>query len=62
MSNAKQQVQEILQEVSDDATLEDIQYHIYVREKIEDGLQDLPEGRVIDQEEIEKRMSRWLGK
>ncbi len=62
MSNAKQQVQEILQEVSDDATLEDIQYHIYVREKIEDGLQDLQEGRVIDQEEIEKRMSRWLGK
>ena len=58
--NAKQQVQEILQKVSDDATLEDIQYYIYVREKIEAGLNDIEKGHVLDQSEVEKRMSRWL--
>jgi len=37
-------------------------YHIYVREKIERGLKDIEEGRILDQEEIERRMSKWLGK
>jgi len=37
-------------------------YHIYVREKIERGLKDIEEGRILDQEEIEQRMSKWLGK
>jgi len=45
----------------DDATFEDIQYHIYVREKIERGLKDVREGRVLTQEEAERRLSKWLG-
>ena len=35
--------------------------YIYVREKIERGLKDIEEGRILDQEEIERRMSKWLG-
>ena len=37
------------------------QYHIYVREKVERGLQEVKEGRVLNQEEVERRMSKWLG-
>ena len=48
--------------IPDDATFEDIQYHIYVREKIERGLKDIQEGRLLSQEEVEQRMSKWLGK
>jgi len=59
---AKQEVQELLQELPDDATLEDIQYHIYVKQKIAQGLADVRAGRVISQEEVEKRFARWLEK
>ncbi len=52
----------MLDQIPDDATFEDIQYHIYVREKIERGLKDIEEGRLLSQEEVEQRMSRWLGK
>jgi len=52
----------MLERLADDSSFEDIQYHIYVREKIEKGLKDVKEGRLISQEEAEKRMSRWLGK
>ena len=45
----------------EDASLEDIQYHIYVRQKIERGLRDLENGRVVSQEEAERRMAQWLG-
>jgi len=59
---AKQEVQELLRELPDDATLEDIQYHIYVKQKIAQGLADVRAGRVISQADIEKRFSRWLEK
>jgi predicted transcriptional regulator len=62
MSSAKEEVRKILDQLPDDASFEDIQYHIYVREKIERGLQDAGEGRVFSQEEAEQRLARWLGK
>ncbi len=62
MSTAKEEVRRMLDQIPDDATFEDIQYHIYVREKIERGLKDIQEGRLLSQEEVEQRMSEWLGK
>ena len=62
MSTAKKEVQKMLEQIPDDSSFEDIQYHIYVREKIEHGLKDIEEGRILDQEEIERRMSKWLEK
>jgi predicted transcriptional regulator len=62
MRTAKEEVKKMLDRMPDDATFEDIQYHIYVREKIERGLKDIQEGHLLNQEEIEQRMSKWLGK
>jgi predicted transcriptional regulator len=62
MRTAKEEVRKMLDQIPDDATFEDIQYHIYVREKIERGLKDIQEGRLLSQEEAEQRMSKWLGK
>lgn len=62
MSSAKEEVRKLLDQIPDDATLEDIQYHIYVRQKVERGLKDIEEGRVLSQEEVERRISEWLGK
>ncbi len=52
----------MLDQIPDDASFEDIQYHIYVREKIERGLKDIEDGHVLSQEEAEQRMSKWLGR
>ncbi len=62
MGTAKEEVRKILDKIPDDASLEDIQYHIYVREKIERGFNDITEGRVLSQEEVEQRMSKWIGR
>lgn len=50
----------VIDQIPDDVSFEDIQYHIYVREEIERGLKDIKEGRVLSHEEVERRMSRWL--
>ena len=62
MNTAKEEVRRMLDQIPDDATFEDIQYHIYVQEKIERGLKDIQEGHLLSQEEVEQRMSKWLGK
>ena len=62
MKTAKKEIRKILDQIPDDASLEDIQYHIYVCQKIERGLQDMDDGRVLSREQVEKRMSRWIGK
>ncbi len=60
MPPAKEQVRQLLERIPEDASLEDIQYHIYVREKIERGLKDVEEGRLLTEEQFDKRMARWL--
>jgi len=62
VATAKEEVRKILDTIPDDASFEDIQYHIYVREKIDRGLEDIEQGRVLSQEEVERRMSKWLGR
>ena len=62
MQTAKQEVSKLLTQLPKDCSLEDIQYHPYVLQKIERGLKDAEEGRVYTQEEVEKRMAKWLGK
>ncbi len=61
-TTAKDDVRALLERLPDDASLNDIQYHIYVRQKIERGLDAIRQGNVVSQEEIEKRMARWFGK
>ena len=56
----KEEVRKLLDQLPDDVSYEDIQYHLYVRQKIERGLKDLEDGRVLTQEEAEQRMARWL--
>src|SRR5215212_3019264 len=56
METAKEQVQQILQMLPEDASLEDIQYHIYVRQKIQQGLEDAETGRVLSHAEVQQRL------
>jgi predicted Zn-dependent protease len=62
LKTAKDEVRELLQNLPDDASLEDIQYHLYVRQKIQKGLAAAEQGRTIPHEEVVRRMSRWLEK
>jgi predicted transcriptional regulator len=59
METAKEQVQKILEVLPDDASLEDIQYHIYVRQKVDQGLADIEAGRVVTHDEAMRRLAPW---
>ncbi len=56
----KEQAIELIKSLPDDCTLEEIQYHLYVREKVEKGIKAIDEGRFVSQEEAEKRVREGL--
>lgn len=40
MNTAKQDVEKLLNKLPDDSTVEDVQYHLYVLDKVRRGLED----------------------
>jgi len=60
MASAKQQVESLLHKLPENCSLEDIQYHLYVLDKVRRGLDDARQQGTISQEEVEKRLSKWL--
>jgi hypothetical protein len=56
---AKQEVQSLLEKLPDNCSLEDIQYHLYVLEKVRVGLEEAEHG-VLSQEDAETRLGKWL--
>ncbi len=61
MATAKEDIRHLLEQLPDDVSLEQIQYHIYVRQKIERARAEVRAGNVLSQEEAEERMAKWLG-
>lgn len=61
MATAKEDVRQILDQLPEDVSLEQIQYHIYVRQKVERALAEADRGNLLSQEEVEARMEKWLG-
>jgi len=60
MSTAKHDVESLLRKLPDDCSLEDVQYHLYVLEKVRRGLDEARERGTISQEEAETRLKKWL--
>jgi hypothetical protein len=60
MNTAKQDVEQLLNKLPDDCSVEDIQYHLYVLDKVRRGLEDAHVNGTITQEEVESRLGKWL--
>ncbi len=59
MSTAKQEVETLLKKLPDDCSLEDIQYHLYVLEKVRHGLEAVDvQGTITHDEAEESRVVR----
>ncbi len=58
--SAKHDVVQLLGKLPDDCSIEDIQYHLYVMEKIRSGLDDEILNGGLSQDEAEVRLKRRL--
>ncbi len=62
MQTAKQEVRELLDQLPEDSTLEDIHYHLYVLEKIHRGENRAKNDGTLAQDEVEARLRKWITK
>jgi len=46
----------LIDRLPEDVTWEELEYHFYVRNEIEKGLEDIREGRLVSNEEVCKRL------
>lgn len=58
MSTAKHEVETLLKKLPDDCSLEDIQYHLSVLEKVRNGLEDADTHGTIPQDKVEERLCK----
>lgn len=59
MQTAKQDAAALINALPDDVSMEDIQYRLYVLEKIRAGLADIDAGRDVSHEEAVARLAKW---
>jgi len=62
MKRAKKEALTVIKGLPENASMDDIQYHLYIREKVAGGLAEVRGGRVLETPELKKRLGRWLEK
>lgn len=56
----KQEAQKMIQNLPDNCTYEDIQYQLYVIEKIKNGISRAEDGEVLSHQDAKARVAKWL--
>jgi predicted transcriptional regulator len=56
----KKAVLKLLEQLPEEATLEEIQYHLYVLQKIKAGQETGEAGNVIPHEDVMRELAGWL--
>ena len=62
MSRVKQAVVDLVKALPDSCTLEDVQYQLYVRQKVERSMRAAAAGRVQSHGQVKKRLAKWLAR
>ena len=60
MATEKENVMQMIKDLPDDVTLDEIMYHLYVKQKILRGLEDIKQGKTYSHEEVKKMARKWL--
>ncbi|ELR98152.1 hypothetical protein [Gloeocapsa sp. PCC 73106] len=60
MKTIKEKLTSLLSKLPEDSAVEDIHYHLYVIEKIRQGLETAKQVKNFRQEEAEGILSKWL--
>ena len=56
----KIETENLIKKLPADSTFEDIQYHIYIAEKLKKARKQINKGKVVSQQEAEKRLDKWI--
>jgi len=58
--NFKESVKDLIDRLPEDSNYEDIIAEIYFKQQVEEGLEELDNGKGISHEEVKKKLEKWL--
>ncbi len=58
--SAKREAEKVIKNLPDNSSFEDIQYHLYIAGKLSKAREQIKEGKVNTQEEVKKRLDKWI--
>jgi len=59
MATTKEELKDFVEGLPEDISLEEVQYRLFVRQKVERGLEDVAAGRTVTSDEARRRMAEW---
>ena len=63
-TNLKEEIIALIKKLPEDATIDDLMYHLYVKKKILTGIKEIKQGKVIPHDQVmenaKKRLEKWL--
>jgi len=60
MPGVKEQVIDLVRSLPEDVTIDDVMAEIYFKAQVDEGLKQLDEGKGLDEDEVERRLSKWI--
>jgi predicted transcriptional regulator len=51
---------QLIQRLPEDATIEDIMYELYFRERVDRGIAEVRRGETVPHEEVVRNVAEWL--
>ena len=60
--SVKQQVINLVENLPEEVTVDDVMRELYFKAKVDKGLEELDQGNGIPHEAVEHRLARWLTK
>lgn len=59
-TNAKQAALTLIQKMPENASLEEVMYNLYFRQRVDRGIRELGEGKTVSHAEVKRSLAKWL--
>ena len=59
-ADSKEAALKVIQSMPDDASLEDIMYALYFRQRVTRGLDELEQGKTLSHDAVKRNLAKWL--
>lgn len=60
MPSGKKTALKIIEKMPDNASLEQVMYELFFRQRVDRGLAELATGKIVSHDEVRRSVARWL--
>lgn len=59
-TSTKEAALKVISRMPDDASLEEVMYELYFRQRVDRGIRELDEGKTVSHKDVKRSLVKWL--